>query len=378
MPIFYVLLLPSMVCLFALAVLIFKHKWIPSDIYFVLFTLLAAIYFYVEACTFCPLLDMIVPISAIEIIGKVSGLCLIPIFYIWICRSWNKEPVPLWCKMLFLIPALMLGSQLTIFTMMGWDEANRFLYGYFIDPYLDAVMLDDMTQQLADAYVNICQKIFNVVLGLEAGLIFILLSWNAVLHYRNSESSVTSRQIMFADISWLVINVIIIARLCLGEAFLYSHLYVKVFLSVMTALAIFRILCSEVVMGILESTYWKPAFNDSKIAVKSMDSLRQSFEKMMVDDQLFKKPGITIEEVSKLLNTNRTYLGKLIKDSYSCTFRDYVNGKRIEEAKKLLLAQPDIKLDAVAESVGYADASHFSKRFKEIEGESPKAWLSSK
>lgn len=85
--------------------------------------------------------------------------------------------------------------------------------------------------------------------------------------------------------------------------------------------------------------------------------------------------GITIIQVSKILGINRTYLSNFINDTYAMNFNNWLNGLRIEEAKKRLLANKRISLSELATSVGFTDLAHFSKQFKQKEGLAPSYWL---
>ena len=65
--------------------------------------------------------------------------------------------------------------------------------------------------------------------------------------------------------------------------------------------------------------------------------------------------GLTIQEMSKEIGINRTYLSNFINDTYQTNFNGWVNGLRIEEAKERMINNPDISLAEVAEQVGFAD-----------------------
>ena len=47
--------------------------------------------------------------------------------------------------------------------------------------------------------------------------------------------------------------------------------------------------------------------------------------------------GITIIKMAKALGINRTYLSNYINDTYAMNFNNWLNGLRIEEAKKRML-----------------------------------------
>ena len=52
------------------------------------------------------------------------------------------------------------------------------------------------------------------------------------------------------------------------------------------------------------------------------------------------------------------------------TFRDYLRAVRVEKAKELL-REGFLKIQDIALMVGYQDAPHFNRAFKEVTGLSP-------
>ena len=64
------------------------------------------------------------------------------------------------------------------------------------------------------------------------------------------------------------------------------------------------------------------------------------------------------------------HLSKLINKHLNQSFFDILGRMRIDRAKALL-ADPGLRIHAVAEQVGYVDVAHFSKSFKRLEGMTP-------
>lgn len=86
------------------------------------------------------------------------------------------------------------------------------------------------------------------------------------------------------------------------------------------------------------------------------------------------RPGLTIQDLSELLNTNRTYLSGYIKSTYRMSFRDWVTGLRLEYAKRLLTDFPDRTVGEISEASGFLSLSYFTKVFTEKSGSSPARW----
>lgn len=79
---------------------------------------------------------------------------------------------------------------------------------------------------------------------------------------------------------------------------------------------------------------------------------------------------ITIETLTEISGYSEFYLMKLFKQYTGISCIDYVNGCRIDQARKLLT---ETKADAneIARAVGYANISYFNRQFKRLSGLTP-------
>ena len=100
-----------------------------------------------------------------------------------------------------------------------------------------------------------------------------------------------------------------------------------------------------------------------------------SFERLMQDEHLFLQHNLRADELASRMYTNRTYLSRMLREEFQCTFSDYINRKRIEYSQKLILRNPDIKMVDLAEQSGFANINSFGRTFKQIVGIPPKEWL---
>ena len=93
-----------------------------------------------------------------------------------------------------------------------------------------------------------------------------------------------------------------------------------------------------------------------------------------IDSEGYRRSGITLNDLSAALGTNRTYLSQYIKSVYGMTFRDWISDLRIEYAKRLMLQQPQLRVVDISESSGFLSLSHFTHTFTAKEGCSPSKW----
>lgn len=82
---------------------------------------------------------------------------------------------------------------------------------------------------------------------------------------------------------------------------------------------------------------------------------------------------LTIKRIADTLHIDSAYLTRKFVERYALNPKEYLIGKRMELAKKLLM-QTDATVAQIAASVGYDDALYFSRIFKRKAGASPKEY----
>ena len=76
---------------------------------------------------------------------------------------------------------------------------------------------------------------------------------------------------------------------------------------------------------------------------------------------------LTLQDVADQCYVSQWHLSKLLNSHAGKSFYDILNAVRIKAAKKLL-SDPSLKIGDIGEMVGYADAGHFARTFKKLEG----------
>lgn len=93
-----------------------------------------------------------------------------------------------------------------------------------------------------------------------------------------------------------------------------------------------------------------------------------------VERKGFTAGGLTIADVARDTATNRTYISAYIGSRHGISFREWVNRLRLDYAKELITANPDMPMAEVAQKAGYLSMSYFTKTFKQAEGVTPGKW----
>lgn len=87
-----------------------------------------------------------------------------------------------------------------------------------------------------------------------------------------------------------------------------------------------------------------------------------------IEDNLSK--NITVEELSQIVHFHPNYFIRFFRDHVGCSPIQYINGMRIDKAKKLLKAT-SMSIKEITDLIGFNDPSYFSKHFKKSVGLSP-------
>ena len=83
--------------------------------------------------------------------------------------------------------------------------------------------------------------------------------------------------------------------------------------------------------------------------------------------------NVSLGQLAKEFYFSEQYLSKYIKDNTGKTFKEIVQSKRLENAKKLLETS-NLTVGKISEASGYPSAEHFMRQFKERFGVSPAAY----
>ena len=109
-------------------------------------------------------------------------------------------------------------------------------------------------------------------------------------------------------------------------------------------------------------------------AMESNAEYRRLLEEWMENEKPYLNPAFRLNDLRQVLPLNRTYLSQLINSEYSCTFYQFVTKYRIEEAKRLIQEQPEMKMQDIAEHCGFSSPTVFARIFARETGKTPSEW----
>ena len=113
------------------------------------------------------------------------------------------------------------------------------------------------------------------------------------------------------------------------------------------------------------------AYRDKKIDGEIEAQLLLRLQHLMAEEALYKNPNLTLPLLAKKLQTSVPQVSQLLNDNLQSSFALYVNQWRVNEAKRVLLAEPKLTMELVAEACGYNSQSTFYAAFKQFEQTTP-------
>ena len=112
-------------------------------------------------------------------------------------------------------------------------------------------------------------------------------------------------------------------------------------------------------------------YQNSTINDSQLELCYASLENYLTTEKFYFDPLISLEKVAKNLRVSSKVLSQSINDKLKINFNEFINKHRIDEAKNLLLQQPDTNILEIAYSVGFNSKSTFNSTFKLVTGVTP-------
>ena len=107
------------------------------------------------------------------------------------------------------------------------------------------------------------------------------------------------------------------------------------------------------------------------------NSIKNAIHKL-VASEFYLDRDLTLSKMAKEIDTNTSYLSKVINEHYEISFTNFINELRISYTLKSLETVPEFSkytVDHIAEKSGFASSSAFYKAFKKYTGLTPSYYI---
>lgn len=118
-------------------------------------------------------------------------------------------------------------------------------------------------------------------------------------------------------------------------------------------------------------------YSSSLLSEEGIKLLYNNLLELMEQEKVYLNNKLTIDEVAKKLNTNRSYLSQMINDNFKTNFNNFINEYRVKESQKLLLENHmnNYSIEGISMSVGFSSKSTFNSSFKKFTGIRPSEFI---
>lgn len=396
------LLLPCAVCLFSAAWLICKRESnTKAQNILVLCFLLSGVFFFCTANYIGGISDY-ATYRWVDILDCLVTPFTIPTMYLYF-RALTSEEQFTWKDYIWFLPAFIIGIS-TCVLYLTMDEAQT-------ASYITSVFIDRSPEFKFESSIYRLHHLFSIelytlvalvqILGTVTCAIIYLKRYHNRLREFHSTLDYKSIDLDYVILYWFMLTIpfalciiltnepswgkhpIITSLFFTGYAMVYFKIYYYGSQRRYTVENLAEDLQQADLEAIRnhydlykdeENRNDEPDTNETRDTSKYNKYL-PAFNKLIEEEQIFLCNTLRADEMAAKMYTNRSYLSRMIKEEFQCTFSDYINQKRIEYAQKKMQENPDIKLSELADKSGFANINSFGRTFKQITGTPPKEWL---
>jgi AraC-like DNA-binding protein len=138
---------------------------------------------------------------------------------------------------------------------------------------------------------------------------------------------------------------------------------------------LFFLFCYSIEQILFREDPWQNMQSNEEQSDKdSLPDAAARLTEWMVQAKPYLNPDLRLMDLREVLPMNRTYLSQFIHDEFDCSFFQFVNRYRIEEARRLLREEPSLTIEQVALRSGFSSRVSFTRVFTNETGLSPREW----
>lgn len=221
-------------------------------------------------------------------------------------------------------------------------------------------------------------------------LIYFLLGVRLIYLYKKNVTNTASYidmglhrwLLLFCCILLLPLTTIIIIALSGFAYFPISFLAVAVFMfinavyfAIFLKPNLFNALPHQIVTQSTEETA-KQKYEYSNLKDAQKEKLVEKLVAHVEAEKSYQEPELTIADLAEQVNIQPHYLSQIINQNLNCTFLDFINGYRIEAAKKMLRSDDygHFTILAIAYEAGFNSKTAFYNAFKKRTGTTPSSY----
>lgn len=112
-------------------------------------------------------------------------------------------------------------------------------------------------------------------------------------------------------------------------------------------------------------------YKSSSLSIEERDRLSLLVEQVMMEQKPYRTSDFNLPALAHVCHVSIHTLSQVINEKFGKGFFEWVADYRVADAKLILKEKPHLKIEEVAEQVGYNSKSSFNTVFKKITGQTP-------
>ena len=302
----------------------------------------------------------------------VCNLVVYPLYLIYISEQTDLQPLsskPLMVGGVWVLGLLGGVIIFTLYAVMDESETHEFINTFLYHDRSDGL---EGTAWLQSVAHRTCQTIFAVEVVVVAMIGYRKIKrYNATLEQLCADTDDKSLRPIGIILQLLVVTgVLSFAVNYIGRQHFAESLWLAV-----PALVFSVLLFSITWVGLNYHTTLRDISN-SKVTTgttveenkpasqNNQRAMKNQLEQLMMQERIFLRQDLRLDDVALMLGTNRTYLLATLRNEMGMTFKEYINRQRIAYAEELMRRVPNISKIEVASQSGYGTPSSFYRNMK--------------
>ena len=178
-----------------------------------------------------------------------------------------------------------------------------------------------------------------------------------------------------------VFNVVLLSILLFSILFLYMLLVTDIY---RRYLDYFYVLPTGILFYLISyylmNADWKSTdqkngkYVTSSLKTENIEGYIKKLNHLMDEKKIYLNNEIRLHDIAQMTGVSSHHISQIINEQFGSSFFDFINKRRVEEAKKLIMDNPKYTLLQIAFDAGFNNKTSFVNAFKKFENKTPSAF----
>lgn len=318
----------------------------------------------------------------LDVIDLVCSASLYPLIYLYFWALTHAAPLR-WKQYVWLFPGILLGIASTVLYAVMGDEQST---AYIFELVENADHYHFTTGSIQWYHCLLTVNVFSVLVFFQiiAGMIYatrnLIRYKQGLSHFFSNleDKSIENNRAVLIGL-FIMLGICFFAVCIWGISYEYYY-HTRHFLMLGIGISIYCMsyhvsrITFDAENIITEMEADESTTTTSAELNETCRKVLPQLARLVDEDLIFLQPNLSLDDISRQINTNRTYISYIINTEFGCNFHEFINNKRIEYAQVLFIRNPHLTQEQIVEMSGFSHSSSFSRIFKKHTGITYREW----